>query len=239
MNHHIQEFFANFTKSVTQERLKRYRPAGEADLTVAATYFWNVQLCEALYPSLHSVEVVIRNAVHATLTDRFGRDDWYHVPQLLQRNEASAIQAAETTIKQSKKQLTPDRVIAGVTFGFWTSIFQSPYGQKPTSSQIWGPANNSLLPKVFPFAPNPTRTKRKDICARLDEIRKLRNRAYHCECIFDDPELLEKHQRILEVIGWINPSVSHAVIGFDRFDAVYQSGASAAERTLCEKLLQR
>ena len=80
-----------------------------------------------------------------------------------------------------------------------------------------------LLSAVFPNAPAYLR-KRDEIHARLDRIRRLRNRVFHHEPIWHLRDLPEQHRLILETIGWISPAMLAMTGLLDRFDNVYTGG---------------
>jgi hypothetical protein len=48
-------------------RLERYRTPGGPNLNMLANYFWNMDLAEALFPTLHAVGVGLHNTIHSTL----------------------------------------------------------------------------------------------------------------------------------------------------------------------------
>ena len=88
-----------------------------------------------------------------------------------------------------------------------------------------------LLEPVFPHCPRSQRTRR-NVYVRLDEIRRLRNRVFHHEPIWHLPDLEERHQEILETIGWISPAMLEMTRLLDRFDSVYTTGADHYAREL-------
>jgi hypothetical protein len=56
--------------------------------------------------------------------------------------------------------------------------------------------------------------------ARLNRLRRLRNRVFHHEPIWYWRDLSQQHQKVIEVIGWINPAMKSFIWGFDRFAQV-------------------
>ena len=99
--------------------------------------------------------------------------------------------------------MPPSGLVAGFSFGFWVSLLGpggrlDPAGRRANYEMtLWRPglrrafAHRTPLTRIHAYQP-------------LNALRKLRNRIAHHEPIFARP-LLEDHQRILEVTGWISP----------------------------------
>jgi len=81
-------------------------------------------------------------------------------------------------ITNEGKTKTPERIIAGLDFGFWTNILNDTYEEPRTNKLLWP----HLLPYVFPHAP--PGTKRHEIARKFERIRILRNRLAHHEAIW-------------------------------------------------------
>ena len=71
----MQAFFQKLRAGISSPRLSKYRSGDESDFEVIAKYVWNIALCEALYPALHTLEVALRNAVHQAAVGCFHRED--------------------------------------------------------------------------------------------------------------------------------------------------------------------
>jgi len=219
-----QDFLKAFTKGCSSERLRKYRQDRDSDGTVIARYLWNMRLSEALYPTLQALEVTLRNSLHDAVTTKYARADWYNIPNLLEpfgaREVVTAV--AKLTDAARKKGLqpvalhTPGRVVAELTFGFWTGLFSAEY---ETNRRLW-PA---LIVLVFPQAPRRSRSRR-EIARLLHPIRYLRNRVFHHEPIWNTPDLMVRHTQIVRLISWMNRDIHDAIMLFDRFPIVYASG---------------
>jgi hypothetical protein len=154
-------------------------------------------MSEALYGLLQGLEITLRNSIHRVLSDAFGRGDWYEVMPLYidQRN---AIIDAKKKLTGNSKSLHPHRMIAELTFGFWTSLTGPRYAQT-----LW----DTYLKNAFPES----NVGRKAAQKRLRKIRFLRNRIAHHECIVGlhpdgQPRNLEQDERdIMDTIRWICP----------------------------------
>ena len=162
-------------------------------------------------------EVGLRNAIHIELSRLNGRKDWYDSPSFPMTSWAqSEVANAKAKICGAKKIVTPGRVISEMTFGFWTSLFESHYEQRThfLPSGIKG---------VFPYLPKSLHN-RKDRKADLEEIRQLRNRVFHHERIIHWKDLDSRHQQIHDVLGWLNPSLRHMAQAVDRFTELRSAG---------------
>ena len=49
-------------------------------------YYWNICLCESLYPTLSAVEVALRNTIHAAISTQF-KDHWFDNQELVLKDE--------------------------------------------------------------------------------------------------------------------------------------------------------
>lgn len=137
-------------------------------------------------------------------------------------SEENQVAMAKSQISKEGKKPTPDRIISGLTFGFWTTLLTDMYEDNQSDRLLW-PA---LTSHVFPNAP--AGFTRTDICKAFFQIKELRNRLSHHEAVWKfhqrDPvtgktdyskpvygtqascSLLRKHyDDILEMIGWMSP----------------------------------
>jgi hypothetical protein len=194
-------------------RLEAYRQAGASDLGMAVNYLWNIELSEALYPCLQSFEVALRNSIHASLSDHFQSEFWFDQGILLEWQEKTLHQAREQLTTYHKPH-EAGRIVAELPFGFWSSMFNSPY------EPIWYTDGARSLSAVFPHLPRTLR-KRKLISRRVERIRRLRNRVFHYEPIWNKPDLEERHGQIDEALAWISPEMRDVMALSDRFERVF------------------
>lgn len=193
----------------------------QPDMAAAlATYLWNLALCESLYPSLHGIEVSLRNSIHDTASSKFGGEFWF-TSHLVGR-EKETIEKIGNDFSSRKIEANPGKYIAECNFGFWVNLFNGEYEQI-----LW----RSLIREVFPHAPRRSRA-RSTIRSRLDSIRRLRNRVFHFEPIWRLPDLRQQHFDILETIGWISPAFREMTELVDRFPWVFYDGPAAYQARL-------
>lgn len=105
------------------------------------------------------------------------------------------------------KPLDAGRVVAELSFGFWTGLFGPKY------TDLW----KDHLVKVFPRRP----LQRAQVQSRLNGIRKLRNRVAHHETILDR-SLQRDANQIFDTISWINPIVARWVRTNNSFESRYR-----------------
>ena len=209
------KYFGEFQESVSNERLRPYlnrSPAGD-HAQAFARYLWNLRLSESLYPSLQGTEIALRNSIHQAACEAFGDEYWFRT-KLIEREKETFLRL-DSTLRTGTRGISPGRYVTEFSFGFWVGLFRGDYEQI-----LW----TRMLPSVFPLAPR--RFRRRDgLHSRLDRIRRLRNRVFHHEPIWYWQDLEQRHEEILESIGWISPAMLSATGLLDRFDSVYTRGA--------------
>ena len=219
-------FEENLTQFISEERFAPYGQDADRNGSIDGygCYFWNVALSKSLYPGLQGLEVALRNSLHTAISQNWGGESWFDAVLL-----PAELKTLAETRNQLKRQRMPEsvgQIVANSSLGFWVSLFNSRY-----EGILWP----SLLKAVFPAMPNRLR-KRRILSARLNGIRKLRNRVFHYEPIWKYPNLVQRHEEIWETIGWISPDMLAAVKLFDRFPEVYQLGPTHYRERIAEYL---
>jgi hypothetical protein len=210
-------FFSHVQRAFSVERLDAYGDSNVAPSVVLGRYLLNMALCESLYSPLQLCEVALRNSLHAHLSARCARPDWYDSASFaLTPWAVEEVAKAKDKIAKSNRLVTPGRVVAELQFGFWTSLFEARYEER-----------NGYLPAgikaVFPRMPKSLHS-RKGIKRDLEAIRTLRNRVFHHERIVHFTDLDAQHTRILDVVGWIRPEVLELARALDRFSIIRREG---------------
>jgi hypothetical protein len=234
----IAEYLADLDAALSGARLSSYRPPGLStiDLDTVATYLWNVALSRDLYLSLAVVEVTMRNSVHKALSRHVSGEDWYDRLHLLPR-EAQAVSDVKRDLARSGKPATPGRLIAGLPFGFWTSILSRGSGQHGYGGTIWSPNDAAAIRLAFPHLPAPHQN-RSFVHRRFNTVRHLRNRTMHHEPIWRGMVVRDQHSTtmypltdlyddILDAIGWTSPRLRDSVLALDRFPNTLGEGPAA------------
>lgn len=179
-------------------RVGRYRTECGGDATAATTaYTHNLLLAEAMFPMLNVLEIALRNGIHAALTSKYGRTDWWEAwtgdPAF--KWQLGQIAEAKAKLVRRHEAQTPDKIIAELTFAFWSSLFNAAF-----HITLW-----SSLYLLFKHCPKRMR-QRKTISAALNQIRDLRNRVFHHEpLLWLTPALIDQHALGLQAISWLDP----------------------------------
>lgn len=207
------------TLPVSSVRLEAYRPVGGSDLDMLVNYLWNIELSEALYPCLQTFEVALRNSIHTALSDHFQTELWFDQGILLEWQQAR-VQEAREALTQHQKPHEPGRIVAELSFGFWSSMFNSPY-----EVPLWHANGARLISTVFPHLPRTLRTRKK-ISQRVERIRRMRNRVFHYEPVWNKEDLASLHHQIDEALSWISPEMREVMALSDKFNSVFRNKAA-------------
>lgn len=173
-------------------------------------YEHNARLSAALYGPLQGLEVTIRNAINDQFCDRFG-NTWYDLTAIrLQPVQIANVQDAinEASELENGDMIEPTlgQIVAELRFAFWVGVL----GPK-NENELWRKAAY----KAFPHRPKGT--ERKQVHSSLNRLRRLRNRiAHHCRILHRN--LVEDHDLILEVIGWVCPDTREWIASHSTFD---------------------
>lgn len=203
-----------FVETVSPERFSPYLTQAADELDAVGLYLWNVALSEALYPALQAVEVALRNTLHTGLAAHWGSTTWFDGPNALQAGETQQIADVRQRYTNKAVHPTPGKIVADLSFGFWTSLLDARY------EQTYWPA---LLPTLFPSVPRTQRTRRR-ISGLLTGVRRLRNRVFHHEPIWNRPYLLTQHTEMHLLLSWLSPSLATETIRHERFKVVHGEG---------------
>lgn len=216
----ISSTIAVFEKHLSKRRLDAFvDPADPSESRTLARYQANVLICEALYPALHVVEVVVRNHIYAGIARKKG-DSWLtNAPERWMRGEEiRKVQEAVASLVNLGRPTEPGRMIAELNFGFWTSLFDRFYERRQNGADLWSGVIRSMFVNM---AAGPD--KIAAVRARLNGIRELRNRVFHYEPVWHWADLTHHHAEILETIGWISSEMKSYAEKMDRFPEVFAS----------------
>ncbi len=197
-------------------RLARYRTACDGDAGLAISdYSWNILLAEAMVPMLSVLEIALRNALHRHLVQRYAREDWWQIwdgnpcfTKLLR-----SVDEVCSKLASRREKATPDKIIAELTFGFWSSLFDAQY-----QDELW-----KDLRLAFPWCPKHQR-QRRTISAALNQVRDLRNRVFHHEpLLWLVPDLRNQHARGIMLVNWLDPQLGRWLDGHDRLASIWEA----------------
>lgn len=208
------EFFAKIKAGLSEPRLNTYGQDNAEDITILSRYLLNAALSEALYPLLQGIEICLRNEIDRAVSEKYGRD-WITAPaDFLDRREKLQIGKAKAALRKDRKPETRDYLIAELSFGFWTSLLDRRYERT-----LW----QTQMKNTFREMPKADRT-RKHLCARFNQIRKLRNRVFHHGRIIHWKDLPKQHRDIIEAVGWISPQIRELTEKLDTFETTFRAG---------------
>ena len=193
-------------KIISKERLEPYLYYHKNDLSKAiAQYKSNILISESFYPLLAVLEIGIRNSIDYQLTKRFNDKEWYDNKEFVKiatRFQIDRLSHARTNIYSEKKVITPGRIISELSFGFWTSLFDTKF-----EMTLW-----KNLRLSFPSCPKNIR-KRKTMSSKFNRIRKLRNRIFHHEAITWNLNVLNLYKdEIIQGIEWLDKDLLEWIV---------------------------
>jgi hypothetical protein len=199
-----------FEEALSIERFGRYVAwAGDDRDRAIALYTLNTQLSECLYTPLQMLEVALRNRIHAVLTAA-ASERWFELPAYQKGSrQAEQLAKAKEDLAEDGKAASPSRIVAALTFGYWTSFLGHEY------EDTWQQTLRHIARKA-----DGKGLRRKDLSAPLTPIRVLRNRIAHHEPILHW-NLPKHHGNIVQLTEWLSPPAAAWCRQHGRFDAVY------------------
>ena len=195
--------------ALSLERFARYVAwAGDDRQRALALYTLNTQVSEALYIALQTLEVSLRNRIHSAMAAAHG-ERWFEDPALIKlEHQASQVADAVAELEEAGKEASPGRVVAALSFSFWTAMFS------PAYENLWRSTLNKIAIR------DAKALVRKDFSRPLTQVRLLRNRIAHHEPILHW-DLRKHHRSLRELTVWLSPPAFAWSEPLDRFDQVY------------------
>lgn len=215
----------------SEERLRTYHrlinaPTDVVSLTIFP-YLTMQQATALLYPSIHLVEICLRNRIDHALCTYFHKHpekitmaggapeywyEWLKFDEDTDKAIEDAIERAHDDLKE--KDALPERgdIISRMTFGTWVYILR-----RITNNPADRYAGREILKSVLP---NYKSGKPKVAIDRLFAIKDIRNRLFHHEPVWTNARVstlkqaegrfITIHDDILKAAEWISPNI-HAV----------------------------
>jgi hypothetical protein len=164
---------ADLEQALSLERFARYVAwAGGDRVRALDLYTLNTRLSEALYVPLQTLELALRNRIHTVMAAAHG-ERWFERDGLLQTlHQREQVVEVIADLIQGGKDPNSGRVVAGLTFSFWTAMVS------PAYEELWRSTLHAIARK-----PDDKRLARKQLSRPLTPIRVLRNRIAHHEGI--------------------------------------------------------
>lgn len=199
-------------EALSLERFSRYLEWAGGDRERAIDlYSLNTRVSESLYTPLQMLEVALRNRIHAVMTEARHEAWFYDAGVLLGEWQPDQLAKAAEDVQGTRKDPTPGRIVAALTFSFWTSMFGKDY------ENLWQTTLHRIARRS-----DGKGLRRKDFSTPLTPIRALRNRIAHHEPILMW-DLTKRHESIMELTGWLSPAASAWCRTHSRFHDVYPS----------------
>lgn len=199
-----------YANTISIERLLSFKHDDNDTIDVLIDrYKTNLKISQALYPELLTLEVTLRNAIDTMLKNCISEtwiEDEVHQQKILANHEHEMLLTAYNDIKKSysNKNFTIGKVIANLTFGFWTNLCSKWY-----CSNIWN--KGRCFKGVFVNYPSNVNNI-GTIAIKLRLIRRFRNRIFHYEPIFKKPQnTLKMYNEIMEMLSYL-PSDSSDIL---------------------------
>ncbi len=196
---------------ISEPRLRSYqRTRGVPPAVLLDYYVLTIKQNQKLYPAFHILEIILRNKIHSVIAEIFKTKEWlleyyFHKNLIInksfldlrkeskediERQINSSYKEATKKMSEKNRPIIEGDLIAGLTFGFWTTLLGRPF------SNVLG--DKGLFIKVFSefkFAKIGTKEftlGEAEVRYKINEIRKERNRIFHHEKIhhFERIELL-------------------------------------------------
>ena len=200
--------------AISTPRFQRYLNACNTQERALALYRENIVLSQQLYGVIGVFEVILRNSIDRCMSEKQG-NDWLENAVApggyfdVNPGCEDTFHSVQEAIHKLGPEFTHDRLIARLTFGFWTYMF--------ATKQF--AAAGSILLEIFPN--RPFGTKQKTVFQNLIKINDLRNRIAHYEPIcFEKDEISterteKRYHLILGFLRWLGCSPDKILSGID------------------------
>ncbi|MCV2355381.1 hypothetical protein LNV09_14600 [Paucibacter sp. B2R-40] len=208
-----------------------FKPANDDEHLGA--YMWGQAVSASFHPFLGIAEVVLRNAIHETLSTQCSGGSstsypWYDralansVPiQGKSLEKVEALLCSGSPPIRKAIQPSPDKVISELTFGIWPNVMEG-LSQRfaPRAFTAVFPNHPNSKPQHWSYVPN-----KAPLVLRLKRLQDLRNRVAHFEPVWKPhwlgspnthwshsvQALRQLHTELLELVEWSAPD---AVIAY-------------------------
>jgi len=197
-------------QALSLERFGRYQAWAGGDRERALDlYALNVRLSEALYVPLQMLEIALRNRIHTVLSNAY-QSRWFEDPVVVTiPHQQDQVREALADLARERKESTSGRVVAALTFSFWTTMLGTHY------ETLW----QTILHRIG-RRDDGKGLRRKDFSGPLTPIRLLRNRIAHHEPILAW-NLLKHHDAMLRLTAFLSPEAAAWCERLDRFETVH------------------
>lgn len=181
------ERIASLKASLSEPRFATYLTrAGGNEAFAFELYLYNARLAKTFLFPLSIAEVTLRNAVDGVLRQMYG-DSWHQDNNfrnaVLTKESLSALDKAMRRAGSDKR----DKVIAELTFDFWSNLF------RPEYAILWRTKANIAFPGLSHGE------GQQEIQSLVKKINNFRNRVAHHEPILDE-NVTDLHSKIIKMV---------------------------------------
>jgi hypothetical protein len=208
---------SQFHTAISEPRFSRYYSAcGNNIQRASQLYRANLLLSQKMYAVIGVFEIILRNTIDRHLVAKKGNSWLADAVQPggyldITPGCEDAFHNIQESIFKLSENFTHDRLIAKLTFGFWTYHF---------APKEYAAAGSTLL-EIFPN--RPFGTKQKIIFQNLIKINDIRNRIAHHEPICFDKKsgtisttyTEKRYNLIIELLYWLGCKPKKILYGID------------------------
>lgn len=217
-----EKAFKNIEKSISVARLSTYKNHSKSNTEAVGNYILNAKISENFYFLLQNLEVSLRNAIYNGFKKNYQNKDFFYLNETNTRNRYLSRQEKHSRecwkmlcgakYNLRNVRINDGKIIAELNFGFWTKLLLSTDRKYMNMWRI-------IFSDVFPNYKilNSVDRDKMLIGRKIDKIRLFRNRIFHYEPIFNQLNLEDIHDAIIEVIAWIDKDMYHLSLMFDDF----------------------
>ncbi|MDM8567192.1 hypothetical protein QUF74_16270 [Candidatus Halobeggiatoa sp. HSG11] len=176
---------------ISKKRLQQYGNFEE--------YKENLYLSEKSYILLSVFEISLRNSINFYFCNKYS-DKWLFIEDILHDDTKQKIKKAKTFLSRRNEKITHDKIVAELSFSFWTSLFRKSYDNMMRINDIKA---------IFPNIPlkKDKRINRSILDKKLNHIRKFRNRVFHYEKIINKVEFNNIEDEIYELLLYFDEEI--------------------------------
>ena len=192
-------------------------------------YAWNLEMSGAFWGPLSVLEITLRNSIHDAMRNGRVDDDWWNLQAVnLESREDKRIEAAMDKLAFTKNYSpSADDVVGATSMGLWVGLLGVGVARHPLYDY-----ETKLWPRLQTAFPNRGLLGRRQIHAKFNRLRVLRNRIAHHEPIFRNKHD-EHRDLIIECVGLIDTDVANYVSGSHRIDSVLANQQAAVGTGAC------
>lgn len=212
---------SQFHTAISEPRYLRYLAACATKRRALKLYRENIKLSRELYGIIGVFEIVLRNSIDRHMSKKLGPEwlaDSVQPGGYLEVTAGCEVSyhAVQEAIHSLGTKYTHDKLLAKLTFGFWTYQF---------ANTQYAASGNTLLDI---FIDRPFGTKQKDIYQSLVKINDLRNRIAHHEPICFDGQNISafkanrRYNTIINLLCWLGCHPKRLLYGIDSVPARLQ-----------------